>query len=154
MIKKLILFIIGAISLMLGTLGIFLPILPTTPFVLLAATCFAASSPRMNERLTKSKRFGEFIRNYREHTGVRRKTKRNALIYLWVSLLLSGFIIQRLLIVIILIVVGSCVSIHILSLKTAKEETDTKDLQEEQVSVEEIKDSKIIEEQAKVEDGV
>jgi uncharacterized membrane protein YbaN (DUF454 family) len=121
-IKKIILLILGMVSLLLGTIGILLPILPTTPFVILAATCFAVSSPRMNDRLTKSRLFGEFIKNYRDHTGVKRKTKRNALIYLWVMLIISAIIISKIVVCFILLGVGIGVTLHILLLRNAKED--------------------------------
>lgn len=124
MIKKIILLILGSISLAFGFIGILLPILPTTPFVILAATCFAIGSPKMNERLSKSRLFGEFVRNYRENTGVKKKTKRKALISLWVSMLISAIIVHKIVVCLILVLVGSCVTFHILSLKNAVEDVE------------------------------
>ena len=64
------LLIVGTLSAVLGTLGIFVPILPTTPFLLLAAYCYARSSERFYQRLLANRWFGEYIRNYREVGGV------------------------------------------------------------------------------------
>ena len=64
------LLIVGTLSAVLGTLGIFVPILPTTPFLLLAAYCYARSSEHFYQRLLANRWFGEYIRNYREVGGV------------------------------------------------------------------------------------
>ena len=117
MVKKTICFILGSVALVFGMLGILLPVLPTTPFVMLAAICFTVSSPNLYSKLANSRLFGEYIRNWKEHTGVSRKVKRNSIMLLWISLLVSMIIVHRLLIVILLMCVGICVTIHILLLK-------------------------------------
>lgn len=119
-IKNFILMTIGFISLTFGAVGIFLPILPTTPFVLLSAGCFSISSPRLSNLLMKSKYFGSYIENYRYKTGVPLKTKIRAIIFLWVGLTLSMIIIKTPLIIGILFVIGTCVTIHLSTLKTKK----------------------------------
>jgi len=68
----------GYLSLGLGFLGIFLPVLPTTPFVLLAAACFAKSSPRMHKWLHNSALFGESLQHWESHRCVSRRNKRIA----------------------------------------------------------------------------
>lgn len=121
-IKKTILIAAGVLSLVLGGIGVFLPLLPTTPFVLLAAGCFAGSSPSMHRWLSDSPFFGEYIENYRTAGGVRRSVKIRALIFLWGGLAVSAAVTRRPMVWVILGVVGGCVSIHILMLKT-KDET-------------------------------
>ena len=69
------LIIAGTFFVFIGTIGIFLPILPTTPFLLLAAACYARSSKRFYTWLLNNKLFGKFIRNYREGKGVPLKVK-------------------------------------------------------------------------------
>ena len=65
----------------LGTIGMVLPILPTTPFLLAAAACFCKSSARMYNWLLSNKWFGEYIRNYKEGRGLPIRTKITALTF-------------------------------------------------------------------------
>ncbi len=67
--------IIGFTSLALGIAGVVLPLLPTTPFVLLAAYCFARSSPRMHDWLMTHKLFGPLIRNWEQHRAIAPRAK-------------------------------------------------------------------------------
>ncbi len=69
----------GFLSLVLGAVGAFLPLLPTVPFVILAAFCFARSSPRLERRLLDDPRFGPSIRRWRENGAISRTGKRAAL---------------------------------------------------------------------------
>ncbi len=121
-IKRYCLLVVGGIALALGGIGILLPVWPTTPFAILAAGCFAGSNQKMYERLIKSKYFGEFIRNYREHTGVSKKSKRNAILYLWIMLILSSIIIDNPWMYLVLGFVGIGVTLHIALLKTKQGE--------------------------------
>lgn len=118
--KRYLLLILGFFLLGLGALGILLPVLPTTPFVLVAATCFAGSSPVVYKWLVSTRYFGDFIENYRNHTGVPMNVKAVALGFLWGILLLSAFLSANLYITLLLAVVGICVTIHILKLKTRR----------------------------------
>lgn len=118
------LLVAGTISLVLGAIGIVIPVLPTTPFLLLAAACYYKSSPRMHNWLLNNKYFGEYIRNYREGKGIPLKTKIFALTMLWLTICLSAFLILNILWVqIILIAVAIAVSIHILRLPNFKKST-------------------------------
>jgi len=123
-IKKIFLLIIGFLALGLGTVGILLPILPTTPFILLAAGCFSASSSRLSNLLKRSKYFGSYIENYHNKIGIPRRIKQRSIIYLWASLIISMVVTRTLPMVILLIVVGLVVTIHLITLKTKKEEID------------------------------
>lgn len=69
----------GLASVALGTLGIFLPLLPTVPFMILAAFCFARSSPRLEAKLLDHPHFGDHIRRWREHGAISRRGKKAAL---------------------------------------------------------------------------
>src|SRR5512138_617244 len=81
-----------------GAIGMVLPILPTTPFLLAAAACFCKSSTRMYNWLLGNKWFGEYIKNYREGRGLPMRTKITALIILWVTIGVSTiFLLNRLL---------------------------------------------------------
>jgi len=111
----------GSIFLGLGILGIFLPILPTTPFLLLAAACYARSSKKFYDWLINNKWFGLYIKNYREGRGVPLKVKIYTISLLWITILFSAFFIINIFwvrIALILIAVG--VTIHILTIKTYK----------------------------------
>jgi len=117
-IKNFILMTIGLISLSLGAVGTFLPILPTTPFVLLSAGCFSISSPKLSTMLMKSKYFGSYIDNYRYHTGVPRKNKIQAILFLWIGLTVSMIINKTPLMIGILLIIGIGVTIHLTTIKT------------------------------------
>ena len=121
-------FVAGTICVALGSIGIALPILPTTPFLLAAAACYYKSSPRMHNWLLNNRIFGEYIRNYKEGKGLTVKTKLTALTMLWVTIGFSTvFMLNRLLpaqlvlpMQLIMIAVAIAVSTHILRLPTFK----------------------------------
>ncbi len=120
-ITKALLIVAGTISLALGAIGIVLPILPTTPFLLLSAACYCRSSDRLYHWLLNNKWFGEYIKNYREGRGIPLKTKILAVTVLWITIFYSAFFVIRILEVqLILIVVAVAVSTHILRLPTFK----------------------------------
>ena len=121
-------FIAGTICVVLGAIGIVLPILPTTPFLLAAAACYYKSSERMHRWLLNNKWFGEYIRNYQEGKGLTKKTKITALSVLWVTIGISTvFFLPRLLPAILvlplqltMIAVAIAVSVYLLRLPTFK----------------------------------
>ena len=121
-------FIAGTICVVLGAIGMVLPILPTTPFLLAAAACYYKSSERMHRWLLNNKWFGEYIRNYTEGKGLTIKTKITALTVLWITIVFSTvFMLDRLLppllvlpMQLIMIAVAIAVSAHILRLPTFK----------------------------------
>ncbi|MCW4054123.1 MAG: YbaN family protein [Candidatus Bathyarchaeota archaeon] len=121
-------FIAGTICVVLGAIGMVLPILPTTPFLLAAAACYYKSSSRMHKWLLNNKWFGEYIRNYTEGKGLTKKTKIVALSVLWTTIIFSTvFMLDRLLpeqlvlpMQIIMLAVAIAVSTHILRLPTFK----------------------------------
>ena len=82
-LRKIALVTAGIICVGLAVLGIFLPVLPTTPFLLLAAACFVRSSDRLYNWLIHHKWFGNYIRYYREYRAVTLKSKILALVMLW-----------------------------------------------------------------------
>jgi uncharacterized membrane protein YbaN (DUF454 family) len=119
LVLNLLLISAGTVFLALGVIGIFLPILPTTPFLLLAAACYARSSKRFYDWLINNKLFGSFIKNYRDGRGVPLKVKVFTLSLLWITIVFSVFVIITIpLIKIILIIIAFGVSIHILTIKT------------------------------------
>lgn len=117
-IKNILLIIAGSLSLALGMIGLILPVLPTTPFLLLTAYCYLRSSKQMHNWLINHKVFGSYIYNYVTYRAVEKKTKVIALVFLWISLILSILIVDNLLVRLVLLVVGLAVTTHIASLKT------------------------------------
>ncbi|MCK4404246.1 MAG: YbaN family protein [candidate division Zixibacteria bacterium] len=112
----------GTLFVGLGVLGIFIPLLPTTPFLLLAAACYAKSSKRFYHWLLTNKWFGNYIKNYREKKGVPLKVKLSSISLLWITILFSAvFVVDTLLFRIILILIAIGVTIHILSIRTLKQ---------------------------------
>jgi len=114
---------LGFLFMALGIIGIFLPVLPTTPFMLLASFFFLRSSERMHRWIINHKVFGPSVRNYMEHRGMRKSTKVKAISTLWLSLGISIYIVKNLYVDVLLIFVGICVSFYLLSLKTITEES-------------------------------
>ena len=115
---KWILITAGTIFVGIGIIGIFIPILPTTPFLLLAAACYARSSTRFYNWLINNKSIGAYIKNYREGRGVPLKVKVFTIFLLWVTILFSVFFVLLIsLIKIILIIIAIGVTIHILTIK-------------------------------------
>lgn len=112
--------------LVLGAIGIFLPMLPTTPFVLVAAACFS-QSPRLSAWLLKSKFFGEYIRNYRERQGLKKSTVITSLTFLWTMLGLSAFLSKSPILAAGLAVVGAAVTAHILHMSKDRRDPPRED---------------------------
>ncbi len=110
----------GTVSLALGAVGLFLPILPTTPFLLLAAACYLRSSERMHKWLLSNRWFGEYIKNYQEGRGIPAKTKIVAIAMLWAAILYSAFFVvdEFLVAQIVLLAIATGVSVHLLRLPT------------------------------------
>ena len=84
---------IGWLSVALGVIGIFLPVLPTTPFLLLAAACFVRSSRRFYLWLVTHPRLGPWIRDYLEGQGIPLKGKVYAIGLMWASIGLSCYLV-------------------------------------------------------------
>ena len=84
----------GAISLALGVAGIFLPLLPTTPFILLTAACWARASPRFHRRLLAHPRFGPLIENWERHHSLPRRVKITAIALLTASVSVSIYLLR------------------------------------------------------------
>ncbi|HHT10770.1 MAG TPA: DUF454 domain-containing protein [Candidatus Atribacteria bacterium] len=120
--------ILGVIFLGLGVIGVFLPILPTTPFLLLTSFCFLRSSKRLYNWLINHRIFGLFIYNYLTYKAATRNTKIGTLIFLWVSLFISSLFISQISIKLLLLAVGIGVTIHIYSLKTLAQKRETQSI--------------------------
>ncbi len=119
---KILLNIIGILAVVLAILGIFLPLLPTTPFLLLASACFVRGSERLHGWLLTNRLFGEYLRNIEEKRGIPLKGKVMTLILLWASLTFSIYTVRPLLLKGMLVAIGLGVSAWILRMKTLKYE--------------------------------
>ncbi|NIT36126.1 MAG: DUF454 family protein [candidate division Zixibacteria bacterium] len=105
----------------LGVAGIVLPLLPTTPFLLLAAACFARSSERFYRWLLGNRWFGAYVKNYREGRGVPAKVKIFSTALLWVVILSSAaFAVSNLIVRVVLIAVAVGVTVHIVFIRPKK----------------------------------
>jgi len=109
----------GLLAVTLGIVGIAVPLLPTTPLLLLAAACFLRSSDRLYRWLTTHRWFGPYIRNYREYRALPLRTKVGTLALLWGAL---GYaivaVVDGLVIRVVLAIIGIGVTVHILRFRT------------------------------------
>lgn len=112
----------GVITLGLGIIGIFVPLLPTTPFLLLASICLVRSSARMHHWLMHHPVLGRYLTDYLEHKAIRPAARISALIFLWSALLASIILVDQTVIRLVLAAVGIGVTIHLFCLKTIKPE--------------------------------
>jgi uncharacterized membrane protein YbaN (DUF454 family) len=113
----------GTLSTGLGIIGIFVPILPTTPFLVLAAVCYMRSSERFYHWLINNRIFGAYVRNYIEGRGMPIRIKIFTILLLWLTIGLSiAFGVQNIVIRIVLICVAIGVTAHICLIKKRKVE--------------------------------
>lgn len=118
-VKRNLLITAGFACLLLGAVGIFVPVLPTTPFLLLAAGLFLRSSSRLYLWITHHRIFGTFIRNYRRFHAVPLRSKVIALVLLWLTICYSLiWVADAWWLRGLLFLVASAVSVHILRMKT------------------------------------
>lgn len=101
-----------------GVIGIFVPILPTTPFLLLAAFCYMRSSPRFHHWLMNNRLFGAYIRNYTEGRGIPLRLKLFTIALLWATIGLSIWLAANLAVTIILPIIAAAVTLHIALIRT------------------------------------
>lgn len=117
---KLVLIACGSIAVALGVIGIFVPLMPTTVFLLLAAACYARSSDRFYQRLINSRWLGAYIRNHREGRGMTRRQKASTLVLLWVGIGASMiWSVHALWIRLVLLAIAAGVTLHVARLKVA-----------------------------------
>lgn len=114
-IRKTLLIIIGWISVVLGVIGIFLPLLPTTPFLLLAAACFVRSSPRFYQWLVDHPRLGKYIIYYLNGQGIPVKAKIMAISLIWITIGSSViWIVPIFWVRVLLLIIAVSVSIYLI----------------------------------------
>lgn len=121
MISKTFYGVAGGTSLALGVAGIFLPVLPTTPFVLLAAWCFSRSSDRLHNWLVSHAHFGPIIHAWQVEKSIPRRTRNAILVLLWLSLGLSAYILAQPWWVVVLVVLGLIPTVILLRVNLKEE---------------------------------
>ncbi len=107
----------GSLALVLGTVGMVIPILPTTPFLLLSAFCFLRSSPRLHRWIMRHRFFGPYIYCYSSFRAIDRKVKIHTIALLWATLGISIIFVDIWQVRLGLALIGALVSIHVGSLK-------------------------------------
>jgi uncharacterized membrane protein YbaN (DUF454 family) len=117
--KQKILIVLGSLSLAMGIIGIFLPVLPTTPFFLLSLFLYTKSSGNLTKWLLGNRITGKYLENYFNNKSISTRSRIFTVIYLWTGLLVSALLVKNIYICVILLFVGIAVSIHILTLKKA-----------------------------------
>ena len=113
MLKNLFLTIMGFIFLTLGAIGVFLPIWPTTPFVLLAVASFSVN-PAIYRRIMKINFINAHVTNYKNRSGLKKSTTVFSIVLLWVSMFISILASKMQWVSVILIITGLAVTVHIL----------------------------------------
>lgn len=122
--------IFGTISLILGIIGIFLPVLPTTPFLLLTAALYLKGSQKAYDKLMAHPKLGPYITNFQKYKAITLKTKIISVSLLWATILISAiFFVELIWLKILLIAIAIGVTIHILSYKTLPSQSSQSDKQ-------------------------
>lgn len=118
---KYLLIILGSLSLALGVIGIFLPLIPTTPLLLLAAALYVRSSEKMYLWLINQKHLGSYIRNFREHRAIPLRAKIISISMIWITLTYCSITIsEHPLVKALFLILAAGITWHILSYKTLK----------------------------------
>lgn len=119
-LMKVVLIVCGSLAVGLGVIGIFVPLMPTTVFLLLAAACYARSSDRFYQKLINSRWLGSYIRNSREGRGMTRRQKVMTLVWLWIGIGVSAIVsVDTLWIRLVLLAIAIGVTVHVARLKVA-----------------------------------
>ena len=118
---KVLLISIGTFFVGVGIVGIFVPILPTTPFLLISAALYAKSSARFYDWLINNKIFGQYIKNYREGKGILLRLKIITITLLWITIGCSAvFAVDIFWVRIMLIIIAAGVTVHIIRIRPKK----------------------------------
>lgn len=94
-IRHFLLTVVGGLCLLLGVIGIFLPLLPTTPFILLASACFLRSSPRFHAWLHQHQTLGPILDNWQQHGAVSRQVKQRGCLWIILSFTFSIWVVPH-----------------------------------------------------------
>jgi uncharacterized protein len=119
--RRITLIALGSLSLALGLIGIFVPLLPTTCFLLLAAWCYARSSPRLYARLFKMRWVGDYLRQYRDEHTIPRRVKVISLAVMWSFIGYAVITFPNIFVRIALLATAVGVTWHVVMLKATPE---------------------------------
>jgi len=120
-LRRTVYFGVGAVSVVMGVIGIFVPIWPTTCFLLLAGWCFARSSERAERWLHENRLFGRYLRDYRERGIISPRVRNASVSVLWVFITASALAVGgRIWVVLLLVTVAVAVTLHLFSLPTER----------------------------------
>jgi uncharacterized membrane protein YbaN (DUF454 family) len=123
-LRKAILIFLGTVCVGLGVMGMFLPLMPTTVFLLMAAYCYSKSSEKFHMWLMSNKLFGKYISDYKSGKGISIRQKVSTIAILWASIGLSIWMISaKFWVSLLLVAIAVGVTAHLLWLKTSTEET-------------------------------
>ena len=118
---KYILIVLGSLSLVLGVIGIFLPLIPTTPLLLLSAALYIRSSEKLYLWLINQKHLGAYIRNFRENKAIPLRAKIISVSMVWITLIYCTITIsEQIWVKSLFIILAIGITWHILSYKTLK----------------------------------
>lgn len=118
-VRKAILIFLGTVCVGLGLLGIFLPLMPTTVFLLMAAYCYSHSSERFHTWLLNNRFCGKYISNYKSGRGISIRQKVTTIAVLWASIGFSiWYVAGSFWVTLLLVAVAIGVTVHLLWLKT------------------------------------
>jgi len=131
---KFLFFIAGMFSLIIGFIGLLVPIMPTSPFLIIAAVCFFRSSEKMYNWLIHHRIFGRYIRGYLDYRALPLSTKIFSVLFLWIAIGTSLWLfVKTLWIALLILAITFAVSIYLLRLKTlSKEMEDQWDVKDDQ----------------------
>ena len=124
---KIIYLILGVISFLIGLIGIILPIIPTTPFMLLTSFCLLKSSDKLNEKFIKTKFYEQHVKPFKENRGMTLKTKLVILIPVGLMLLMMFIFIQSSIMRFVIIIILTIKIIVFTRIKTLKVEVISND---------------------------
>ncbi len=128
-LKRLVLVVAGTVCVTIGAIGVFVPVLPTTPFLLLAAACYTRGSRRLYCALLNNRLVGSYLRNYLEGRGMTRRSKIWTLTLLWAGITLAAALATDSLHVrVVLGIVLTAVTLHILSIGEPVKQDDASEL--------------------------
>jgi uncharacterized membrane protein YbaN (DUF454 family) len=116
-----VLLMLGSMFFLVGLVGVAVPVLPTTPFLILAAVCYARSSVRCYRWLVTNRVFGRYLDDYLQGRGVSWRVKAAALVFLWAVISVSAMVFVNMLwLRVLLLVIALGVTVHVLMLRGRK----------------------------------
>lgn len=122
-VRKLLFNVLGTIFVGLGIAGIILPLVPATPFLLLASACYLRGSDRLHDWLMNHRLMGPYLRNFKEHRAMPMGAKIGTIAVLWTSVAFSAYAIERIHVQIILVLIAIGTTTYILRMRTLGRDT-------------------------------